>query len=125
MGQLHNVKSNEELEAINKEMDSEMAERIRLDLYLRAPGFEIHSIRNHSLGRIRDLRSSREFDRQFRLGRQGKQAEGPTDGEIIVGLFINYIIEVHPKLSTKEDYERVFTLTSTNRALGELRLTQA
>lgn len=107
------AKSSEEAIKLNKQMDKEMTERARLDVYLRAPGTDIQVTRSYCLTCIKELRGYSDFSKFYQPIRP--QPNLPSPSEIILSIFVAFVLENHPNLNISDDYAAIF-LSSTRSA---------
>lgn len=101
-----NAKTSDEATKLNKQMDKEMTERARLDVYLRIPDTDIQSIRSFCLSCIKNLRGYSDFNKFYQPIRPKPHLPSPS--EIILSIFVTFVLENHPNMSINEDYAAIF-----------------
>jgi hypothetical protein len=107
------IRSGEEANKINQQLDKELAERARLDLYLRIPGFKFSDVRNHCLLRIKEMRGYTDFSKFYESDRFSKDL--PTSSEIVMSVFVNFVLESHPGLKVIDDYRDIMEAYTPRR----------
>jgi hypothetical protein len=113
-----NARSAEEANKINQQFHKEFMERVRLDMYLRLPGVNFTDIRNYALGRIKDMRGYTDFNDLYEGARQKPNI--PTNSEIILGLFLTFVLEAHPSLNVIDDYRDIMDNYTPPRSRNRL-----
>jgi len=107
------LKTKEDIDKLNSDLHREIIERIKLDCYLRIPQYDVSAIRHYAISRLYELKNS---DRLVQAIRTTDDIRGnkPSDGEIIMLLLINFILDKHPFLSLTRDF---FTIFPRNRLI--------
>ena len=101
------ISNKDEIDRLNRDIDREMRERSRLDLYIRILGYSPSDIRYYVLQRVRILRGVDRIS-QYMIHDNNTKDNQPSDDDIILFLFANYVMDVHPSLSMAKDYESIF-----------------
>lgn len=108
MASLDNIKSESfsKIKEISKNMKEAIEERIYLDLFFRIQNYTISQTREFILARLTKytyMEENNEFEE-----RAPRFRTQPSDSEIQLSLFFNYIFENHPDYSIEPDFRKLF-----------------
>lgn len=102
------AKDSAEATKIAQELDREMIERFKLDQWLKHQDVSMRSQVVYCLGRIRDLRGTDPTLPNSGYSAEIGQFGHPSDAELVVTLFVNYVLQHHPGLVKDRDFEAIF-----------------